>query len=169
VQEQAHSRSLPTTLVSSHDDPERRQVTSRSEIIATLLNNGTSPTTGAQILQSSTVDEMFRNQIPDFPDFGRQGIPDAKPDLTNALPDLYPVPGNPPQGWGLTFMLSNGGVTGRSKGTGFWAGLPNLWWWCDRENGVGGFVCSQVLPFGDPKVMGLWFDIEGQVYKALKG
>ena len=111
---------------------------------------------------------MFTNQIEKFPDFGRQGIPDAKPDLTNPLPEIYPVEGNPAQGWGLTFMLSNGGPTGRSKKTGFWAGLPNCWWWCDRENGVGGIVCSQILPFGDPSVLGLWFSVESQIYQAIK-
>ncbi|KAH7067549.1 beta-lactamase/transpeptidase-like protein [Paraphoma chrysanthemicola] len=138
-----------------------------AQIIATLLNNGTSPTTGAQILKKETVDQMFTNQIPEFPEFGRQGIPDAKPDLTNPLGEIYPVEGNPPQGWGLTFMLSNGGPTGRSKTTGFWAGLPNCWWWADREKGVGGIVCSQILPFGDMKVLGLWFNIETQIYQAL--
>ncbi|KAF2188892.1 beta-lactamase/transpeptidase-like protein [Zopfia rhizophila CBS 207.26] len=139
------------------------------QIIAMLLNDGRSPRTGSQLLLKSTVDEMFRNQIPDFPNFARQGIPDAKPDLTNPIPEIYPVPGNPPQGWGLTFMLSNGGATGRSKGTGFWAGLPNCWWWCDREKGVGGLICSQILPFADAKVLELWFDVETQVYNALAG
>ncbi|OAL46781.1 beta-lactamase/transpeptidase-like protein, partial [Pyrenochaeta sp. DS3sAY3a] len=138
-----------------------------AQIIATLLNDGTSPTTGAKILKKETVDLMFKNHIEKFPNFGRQGIPDAKPDLTNPLPEVYPVEGNPPQGWGLTFMLSNGGPTGRSKSTGFWAGLPNCWWWCDREKGVGGIVCSQILPFGDMPVLGLWFNIETQIYQAL--
>lgn len=89
------------------------------EILATLLNGGTSPTTSHQLLQSSTVDEMFKNQIPQFPDFGRQAIPAVKPDLTNPLPMLYPEPAETPQGWGLTFMLShlNGGAGGRGQGT----------------------------------------------------
>lgn len=112
---------------------------------------------------------MFKNQIPEFPNFARQGIPAAKPDLTNAIPEIYPVPGNGPQGWGLTFMLTGAGATGRSASTGFWAGLPNLWWWCDREKGVGGIVCSQILPFADAKVLGLWVEIESMVYKALEG
>ncbi|KAL1598465.1 hypothetical protein SLS59_006749 [Nothophoma quercina] len=138
-----------------------------AQIIATLLNDGTSPTTGAKLLDKATVDTVFTNQVERFPDFARQGIPAAKPDLTNAVPEIYPVEGNPPQGWGLTFMLSNGGPTGRSKSTGFWAGLPNCWWWADRENGVGGIVCTQILPFADAKVLGLWFNVEGQVYQAL--
>jgi CubicO group peptidase (beta-lactamase class C family) len=132
-----------------------------------LLNNGTCPRTNVQLLRKETVDEMFRNQIPSFPNFARQGIPAAKAGLTNEIPELYPVEGNPPQGWGLTFMLSNGGSTGRSPSTGQWAGLANCWWWCDRENGVAGIVCTQILPFADAKVLGLWFDIEAQVYEAL--
>ncbi|KAJ9293371.1 hypothetical protein DTO271G3_7867 [Paecilomyces variotii] len=136
------------------------------QIIAVLLNDGTSPTTGAKLLRKETVDEMFRNQIPEFPHFGTQGIPDSKPDLTNPIPDLYPLPPTGEQGWGLTFMLT-GGATGRSTGTGHWAGLPNLWWWCDREKGIGGMVCAQILPFVDAKITGLWVDIETEVYKAL--
>lgn len=135
-------------------------------VLAVLLNDGTCPTTGTQLLKKATVDEMFTNQIPKFPDFGRNGIPAAKPDLTNAIPEIYPVPGNGPQGWGLTFMLT-GGATGRSSTTGFWAGLPNLWWWCDREKGVAGIVCTQILPFADAQVLGLWVRVESAVYAAL--
>ena len=121
-----------------------------SEILATLLNGGTSPTTSHQLLQPSTVDEMFTNQIPQFPDFGRQGVPAAKPDLTNPLPNLYPEDPDTPQGWGLTFMLTHlkGGAGGRGQGTAWCAGLANLFWWCDREKGVAGMVASQILPFG---------------------
>ncbi|KAM5342771.1 hypothetical protein ACJ41O_013737 [Fusarium nematophilum] len=137
------------------------------KVLAVLLNDGTCPKTGAKILRKETVDEMFRNQIGEFPNFSRQAIPAAKPDLTNPIPELYPVSGNPPQGWGLTFMLSNGGVTGRSTKTVHWAGLPNLWWWCDREHGVAGIVCTQILPFADTKVLGLWVQVEAEIYKAL--
>ncbi|GJN68096.1 beta-lactamase family protein [Purpureocillium lilacinum] len=135
-------------------------------VLCVLLNDGICPTTGAQLLRKSTVDEMFRNSIPDFPQFGRQGIPSAKPDLTNPIPDLYPTEGNSSQGFGLSFMLT-GGATGRSAGTGWWAGLPNLFWWVDREHGVAGMVCTQILPFADPKALGLWVGIEAGVYQAL--
>lgn len=133
-----------------------------------LLNDGTSAVSGAKILEPQTVELMFQNQIPDFPNFGRQGIPASKPDLTNAIPEIYPVPGDGPQGWGLTFMLSGKGATGRSAGTAFWAGLPNLWWWCDREKGVAGIIATQILPFADAKVLGLWGAIESAVYQALE-
>jgi CubicO group peptidase (beta-lactamase class C family) len=118
------------------------------KIISTLLNNGTSPNTGKQILKKETVDEMFRNQIPDLPNFGREVIQAATPELTNKIPELYPQPHDQEQGWGLTFMLTiHEGATGRGRNTGWWAGLPNLFWWADRERGVGGMVASQILPF----------------------
>jgi CubicO group peptidase (beta-lactamase class C family) len=100
------------------------------KIIATLLNNGTSPTTGAQILKPKTVDEMFTNQIPEMPNFGREPIQNATPELTNRIPELYPQPKEQEQGWGLTFMLTiHEGGTGRGRNTGWWAGLPNLFWY----------------------------------------
>lgn len=135
------------------------------QIIATLLNNGTSPTTGAQLLKPATVDEMFKNQIPEFPNFARRPTAAAMPELTNAIDEFYPQPADQPQGWGLTFMLTiSPGDTGRGANTGWWAGLMNAFWWADREKGVGGMVASQILPFGDAKVMGLWADIEKSIY-----
>lgn len=80
--------------------------TDYAQILAMLLNDGTSPTTGRKILEKKTVDAMFENQIPQFPDFGRKGIPGVKPTYTNPIPDLYPQPKEQPQGWGLTFMLT---------------------------------------------------------------
>lgn len=92
---------------------------------------------------------MFSNQIPEMPNFGRNPIEAANPEYTNPLGELYPQPREQEQGWGLTFMLTvHPGATGRGRNTGWWAGLPNLFWWADREKGVGGMVASQVLPFG---------------------
>lgn len=125
-----------------------RVLTTTSELLATLLNDGTSPTTNARILSPQTVQTMFTNQIPQFPNFGRNAIPAVRPEFTNPIPELYPQPPEQPQGWGLTFMLTiHEGATGRGKNTGWWAGLPNLFWWCDRERGVAGIICSQILPF----------------------
>ena len=52
-----------------------------TKIIATLLNDGTSPTTGKQILKRETVDQMFENQIPEHPNFARDPIPAATPEV----------------------------------------------------------------------------------------
>lgn len=122
-------------------------------ILGTLINEGQCPHSEHQLLKPETVKEMFTNQIPQFPDFGRAGIESARPSYSNDIPEIYPTQG--PQGWGLSMFLSkgdNGGPTGRSSATGHWVGLPNLAWWADPEKGVAGMVCSQVLPFGDAKV-----------------
>lgn len=147
-------------LVTKHGDPAQKAIVNSAgaggfakptdyvQIIATLLNGGTSPKTGKQILKPATVDEMFTNQIPNMPNFGRSPIAAAIPELTNPIPELYPQPHDQPQGWGLTFMLTiSPGATGRGANCGWWAGLPNLFWWADRERGVGGMVASQILPF----------------------
>ncbi|RMZ86480.1 hypothetical protein DV736_g6294, partial [Chaetothyriales sp. CBS 134916] len=31
-----------------------------------------------------------------------------------------------------------------------WSGLPNLFWWIDRENGLAGMYAGQLIPPGDP-------------------
>lgn len=49
---------------------------------------------------------MFRNQIPELPNFAAVDYAPVKADLTNAVPHLYPS--SSPQGWGLTFMVTGG-------------------------------------------------------------
>jgi hypothetical protein len=63
--------------------------------------------------------------------------------------ELYPQPGNPPQGWGLSFFsLLQPDPTGRAAGTAWWSGLANLIWWADVETGIGGMLATQILPYG---------------------
>ena len=57
------------------------------QVLAALLNDGKSPITGAQILKKETVDAMWENQVKEFPDFARQGIPAAKAEATNPAPE----------------------------------------------------------------------------------
>lgn len=97
------------------------------QVLSALLNDGTSPKTSKQILKPETVKEMFENQIPQHPHFSRVGIPAGKSEQTNPIPELYPQEGNPPQGWGLSFMLTiEPGATGRGRNTAWWAGIANL-------------------------------------------
>ncbi|TPX19810.1 hypothetical protein DIZ76_017602 [Coccidioides immitis] len=137
-----------------------------AQILAMLLNNGVSPTTGKQLLSQSTVDTMFQDQIPHMPDFGRAGIATANPELSNPCPDLYPIPDGAPQGWGLTWMITPS-PTGRTATSAFWAGIANCFWWCDREKEVAGVIATQILPFADPKLISLWVNVEAAVYNSL--
>ncbi|KAJ3460392.1 hypothetical protein MRS44_011259 [Fusarium solani] len=120
------------------------------KIIAMLLNQGKDPVCSNQVLREDTVKgEMFSNQIPQFPDFARNQEPVCKPSLMNDDSELYPQPGNPPQGWGLSFFsLLQPDPTGRAAGTAWWSGLANLIWWADVETGIGGMLATQILPYG---------------------
>lgn len=136
------------------------------QILAVLLNNGTSPSTGKQLLKRETVDEMFRNQIESLPPLSEKEFPNVKADLVHYNLGVHPTVEGDRQGWGLTFLLS-GGSTGRPLGTAQWSGIANLRWWCDRKSGVAGFICTQVLPFGDDQLFQLSQDVETEVYKSL--
>lgn len=50
----------------------------------------------------------------------------------------------------------------------WWMGLANCFWWIDREKGVAGFLGSQVIPNGDPKVFTAWFMAEKTIYDNLQ-
>jgi methyl acetate hydrolase len=49
-----------------------------------------------------------------------------------------------------------------------WAGLANLFYWIDRQNGFGGFWATQILPFGDPASFAGYMDFETAFYKNLR-
>jgi CubicO group peptidase (beta-lactamase class C family) len=119
-----------------------------TEILAALLNDGTSPTTGKQILKPETVKRMLENATPDLPNLGRQHLP-GMPFISNPSDDLYSQEGNPPQGWSIAGMLNLHPdiSTGRNENSVWWAGIGNLYWWVDFEAGVGGIIAAQLLPF----------------------
>ncbi|PWY94746.1 beta-lactamase [Aspergillus sclerotioniger CBS 115572] len=137
-------------------------------ILSTLLNDGTHPKTGNKILEKHTVDEMFTNQIPQFPDFGRCAINPPRLDLSNPTSDFYPEPNNPPQGWGLTFFLHVQDSHTHSKGAAWAPGLPNVYWWCDRQRGIGGMIAAQILPWLDKEVLGFWVGLEEAINGAIE-
>ncbi|KAL1796843.1 hypothetical protein ACET3X_005383 [Alternaria dauci] len=139
------------------------------KILAVLLNDGTNPQTQKRILNKESVDLLWENQIPSQPDFARGNVPPADPLLVNQSADMYPQPGNPPQGWGFGgFITIEPGPSGRGANTLWWMGLCNCFWWVDREKGVAGILASQVLPNGDPKVIPAWFMAEKGIYDALE-
>ncbi|TCU77071.1 methyl acetate hydrolase [Bradyrhizobium sp. R2.2-H] len=71
--------------------------------------------------------------------------------------------------WGLTFMINDEEApTGRPAGALGWAGLANLFYWIDRQNGVGGFWATQILPFGDPTSFIGYMNFETAFYQSLR-
>ncbi|OIW35726.1 beta-lactamase family protein [Coniochaeta ligniaria NRRL 30616] len=139
-----------------------------SKIITALINGGKSPETTSSILSPASVSQMFTNQLPQWPNFARRHLPAAKLDLVYPAEGLYPVcPPSFPQGFGLGCLISPG-ITGRSDGTVHWTGLSNVFWWLDQQNGIGGVVASQVLPFADPQAATLWVHVETRAYEGLQ-
>ena len=59
------------------------------------------------------------------------------------------------------------GPAGRSGGSLSWAGLANTYFWVDPSRKVAGVIMTQVLPFADPRVLGLYGKFESGLYKAL--
>ena len=115
---------------------------------------------GVQILECSTVDEAFRNQIGEL--FFPPHIDTAHPELS-ADADLG-------EGlkFGLGLLLNEQRQPGmRAAGSGAWAGLFNTHFWVDRETRVTGSIFSQTLPFIDPPVLQLYVDFERALYGSL--
>ena len=116
---------------------------------------------GAQVLQPETVALMSRNHIGEL---SVGTLKTVKPELShdaNFFPDMV-------QKWGLSFLINTApSPHGRSAGSLAWAGLGNTYFWLDPGRRVGGIILTQILPFADPQVLGLFAQLERGVYAAL--
>ncbi len=91
-------------------------------------------------------------------------LPGVIPSLSN---DAEFFPGLP-KSWSYTFMINDEPApTGRPAGALGWAGLANLFYWIDRQNGIGGYWATQILPFGDPASFGGYINFETAAYRTL--
>lgn len=88
-------------------------------------------------------------------------FPSVVPHLSN---DFDAFPGQP-TGWTLGFLTNlEPGPNGRSAGSLAWAGLSNCYYWLDRRAGVAGVMLAQLLPFADPRALGLFGRFERAAY-----
>ncbi|CAN3363912.1 hypothetical protein DICA3_E12508 [Diutina catenulata] len=122
------------------------------------LNYGVSPDTGVRILKHSTVDYANRNHLP----------PGLSVDFSNVegvkLPkwlftDGFTLTGN---AYNTTPL-----ATGRPKGSIYWSGFANLYYWIDFKNKIAGFWAEQMMPFGDLYSVLSYVEFENGVYNAL--
>ncbi len=127
--------------------------------IRMILNRGS---TGAvRLLKPETVDLMSRNAMGNL---RVTYLPAVRRSLSL---DAEFFPGVP-KTWGLTFMINEADApTGRPAGSLAWAGLGNTYFWIDPKNGIGGVAMAQVLPFVDPRALGLFHAFEKATYEAL--
>ncbi len=135
-------------------------VTDYMKFIRMWLNDGKGP--HGQVLKPETVAMAVGNHLGDKK---VTMLPGVIPTLSN---DAEFFPGLS-KSWSLAFMINDEPApTGRPAGGQGWAGLANLFYWIDRENGYGGFWATQILPFGDPASFGGYVDFETAFYKHLK-
>jgi methyl acetate hydrolase len=115
---------------------------------------------GVRILQQSTVDAAFTNQIGDL-DFPAD-LPTA--DAASSC-DFRPGTGYK---WGYGLLLNTADIPGmRRAWTGAWAGLCNTHFWVDRTTGICASIYSNFLPFVTPEAVAMYNDFERALYASL--
>jgi CubicO group peptidase (beta-lactamase class C family) len=116
---------------------------------------------GGELLKPETVAAMGANQIGEL----RAGkIGSVNPVLT-AEADFYP---GMDAKWGLGFLINpERGMFGRSPNSLAWAGLPNCYYWIDREKEIGAVILMQLLPSGDLGALKAAAAFEGTLYASL--
>jgi len=130
------------------------------KFIRMWLNDGMGP--NGRVLKPETVAMAEKNHL------GEKKIgmlPGVIPSLSN---DAEFFPGLS-KSWSYSFMVNDAEApTGRPAGALGWAGLANLFYWIDRQNGYGGFWATQILPFGDPVSFTGYMDFESAFYNSLR-
>lgn len=130
-----------------------------AKFIRMWLNDGDGP--NGRVLKPETVQMAAQNGLGEMK---IKGLPGVIPALSNYA-EFFP---GMPKSWGLTFMINDEDApTGRPAGALGWAGLSNLYYWIDRQNGVGGFWATQLFPFADPASVGGYFEFETAVYGSM--
>lgn len=131
------------------------------KFIRMWLNDGAAP--DGQVLSPETVEMAVQRHLPK--ELSVTMLPGVIPTLSN---DAEFFPGVD-KSWSLPFMRNEETApTGRPAGAQGWAGLANLFYWIDRDNGVGGFWATQILPFGDLTSFVGYLGFEAACYQALE-
>jgi len=129
------------------------------KFIRMWLNDGEGP--NGRVLKPETVQMAVKNHLGDKK---VTMLPGVIPSLSN---DAEFFPGLS-KSWSFSFMVNDDEApTGRPAGAIGWAGLANLFYWIDRQNGHGGFWATQILPFGDPASFGAYVEFESAFYAHL--
>ncbi|MCR9122759.1 MAG: beta-lactamase family protein [Phyllobacteriaceae bacterium] len=124
------------------------------------LNDGAGPS--GRVLKAETVQDAVRGGL--VPPQEVVGLETTDPGLSNDA-EFFPGLG---KDWALSFMINTEPApTGRPAGSLGWAGLANCFYWIDRQQGIGGFWATQILPFADETSFGGYLAFETAVYDAL--
>lgn len=125
------------------------------KFIRMLLNDG------GDMLESQTVEKMASNGLGDLRSGGWKSTDAVSTNDGEFFPGVEKT-------WAYTFQRNEARLpTGRPAGQLMWAGLANSYYWIDRENKIGGFFATQVLPFHDVAAYLGYLEFESAVYSVL--
>lgn len=125
------------------------------KFIRMILNDG------ENVLAKETVEKMASNGLGHLKSGGWKSFDPVSTNDGEFFPGIEKT-------WAYTFQRNEQPLpTGRPAGQLMWAGLANSYYWIDRENGIGGFFASQVLPFHDVASYLGYLEFESAVYSVL--
>ncbi len=128
------------------------------KFIRMMLNDGAGP--HGRVLQADTVQAMGQDGLAAL-GLSTGGWTTSIPSLSNSG-EFFP---GTPKGWAYSFMTNRERTpSGRPSGSLMWAGLANCYYWIDRENGIGGYWATQLLPFQDAVSYPGFVEFETAIY-----
>jgi methyl acetate hydrolase len=129
------------------------------KFIRMWLNDGAGE--NGRVLKAETVQEAVRNGLGDKKIKMLPGVIRALSNDAEFFPGL-------PKSWAYSFMINDvDAPTGRPAGALGWAGLANLFFWIDRQNGFGGYWATQILPFADAVSFNGFLEFETAAYQHM--
>ena len=118
-----------------------------------------------KLLKSSTTNLMFEPQLTEASRAAMGKIFSA-PKLSAMFIGEFPKP--LALNWGIGGLLTESDEeSGRRKGTLAWSGMPNLFWFVDRQAGLCGLYGGQVMPPGDKATGKMIARFERAMYQRL--
>ena len=125
------------------------------KFIRMILNDG------GDLLSADTVEKMSSNGLGELKSGGWKSSDPVSTNTGEFFPGIE-------KSWAYTFQRNEEKLpTGRPAGQLMWAGLANSYYWIDRENKIGGFFASQILPFHDIASYLGYLEFESSVYSLL--
>ncbi|KAF1343605.1 beta-lactamase/transpeptidase-like protein [Delphinella strobiligena] len=98
------------------------------------------------LLKKETISEMFSPQLEDSDLFHSTCVETASSEIFTVAA-LGSIPLETRINFGIGGVVTLEDIVGaRRSGSLSWSGLPNCYWWVDRETGVCGCYCSHLIP-----------------------
>lgn len=135
-----------------------------SQLLLTVLNNGTHPISKVSLLNPDTVKKyLFTDQLASL-GVSNEGVGNVVVSIPQFSCGGTWLPGIT-KGWSLGMLTNSEDLpNGRRAGSGAWAGLSNSYYWMDPASGKLGVLIGATLPWFDRDTLHLLDSLERAVY-----